>query len=282
MLLHERHNSRFGTLRNYMNSYMKAPINFEMEAYQSGLLQAYAIEVAIKAQRTSKPRSYGTLYWQFNDAWPGISWSSIDYYGRWKPLQFMAKRLYPDVAIFTLNNKVYAVNDKLYDVNALAIIKFFSFDGKLIKKEEKEVNLKINEVKEIYSISAADYTGAAQSDVVIYTEIIAGKSNIMSSTTFNGRFKDLNLPQAEITVEYHPQFNEMTIETTGAIVKNLFISHSSTYLRTSNNYFDLVPGHPVKVIVHHPDGLEKLKSGLVFRSYREVYTQNSNVRVNVK
>jgi beta-mannosidase len=43
MLLHERHNSRFGTLRNYMNSYMKAPINFEMETYQSGLLQAYAI-----------------------------------------------------------------------------------------------------------------------------------------------------------------------------------------------------------------------------------------------
>lgn len=211
MLLHERHNSRFGTLRNYMNTYMKAPINFEMETYQSGLLQAYAIEVAIKAQRTSKPKSFGTLYWQFNDAWPGISWSSIDYFGRWKPLQFMAKRLYPDVAIFTLNNKVYAVNDKLYDVNALAIIKFFSFDGKLIKKEEKEVNLKINEVKEIYSISAADYTGAAQSDVVIYTEIIAGKSNIMSSTAFNGRFKDLNLPQAEITVEYNPQFNEMTI-----------------------------------------------------------------------
>lgn len=134
MLLHERHNSRFGTLRNYMNSYMKAPLNFEFEAYQSGLLQAYAIELAIKAQRISKPKSYGTLYWQFNDAWPGISWSSIDYYGRWKPLQFMAKRLYPDVAIYTLNNKIHAVNDKLFEVNALAIIKFFKLDGTIIKK----------------------------------------------------------------------------------------------------------------------------------------------------
>jgi len=118
-----------------MNSYMKPPLNFELETYQSGLL--HAIEVAIKAQRIAKPKSFGTLYWQFNDAWPGISWSSIDYYGRWKPLQFMAKRLYPDVAIFTQNNKVYAINDKLYEVTVLAIIKFFALDGKLLKKYEK-------------------------------------------------------------------------------------------------------------------------------------------------
>ena len=41
----------------------------------------------------------------------------------------MAKRLYPDVAIFTLNHKIYAVNDKLYSVNALAIIEFFDLNG---------------------------------------------------------------------------------------------------------------------------------------------------------
>lgn len=122
LLLHERHNSRFNTLVNYMTQYMKKSINFEMETYQSGLLQAFAIELAIKAQRVAKPSSYGTLYWQFNDAWPAISWSSIDYFGRWKPLQFMAKRLYPDVAIYFLKDSIYAVNDKLYPVTALVII----------------------------------------------------------------------------------------------------------------------------------------------------------------
>lgn len=89
-----------------------------MEAYASGLVQAFAIEIAIRAQRTAKPISYGTLYWQMNDAWPAISWSSIDYYGRWKPLQFKAKNLYKDVIMFYNHKKstLHAINDNLYDI----------------------------------------------------------------------------------------------------------------------------------------------------------------------
>ena len=104
----------------------------------------------------------------------------------------------------------------------------------------------------------------------------------MSSTHFNVKFKELNLPQADITVEYHPDFNEFTVSTNGPVVKNLFISHTTTYLRVSNNYFDLLPNHPVKVVVHHADGLNKLKDGLLFHSYREVYTPGSNVIVRNK
>lgn len=60
----------------------------------------------------------GTLYWQLNDAWPGISWSAIDYYGRWKPLQYMAKNLYGNTIAFYhhLTGKVIAINDNLYDL----------------------------------------------------------------------------------------------------------------------------------------------------------------------
>ena len=65
-------------------------------------------------------------------------------------------------------------------------------------------------------------------------------------------------------------------------MKNLFISHESTYVKFSDNYFDLVPGHPVKVVLLHKDGLAKLKDGLRFRSYREVYEQGSSVRIKVK
>ena len=238
--------------------------------------------IAIKAQRVAKPKSWGTLYWQFNDAWPGISWSSIDYFGRWKPLQFMARRLFPDVAIFHVSDKIHVVNDKLYDVNALVIIKFFSLKGEMLKKEEKSVNVKGNEVLEIYKVDGTECGSADRKECMIYMEVVAGKDRHMTSTHFNAYFKDLNLPEAQISVEYHPEFNEITIESTGPVVKNLFISHSDTYVKFSDNYFDLVPGHPVKVVLLNKDGLARLKDGLRFRSYREVYESGSSVRIQVK
>jgi beta-mannosidase len=70
-----------------------------------------------------------------NDAWPAISWSSIDYFGRWKPLQYMAKRLYPDVAIYCINNKIVAINDNLYPVNALAKLTIQYFNGTVDSKK---------------------------------------------------------------------------------------------------------------------------------------------------
>ncbi|CAD5125713.1 DgyrCDS13919 [Dimorphilus gyrociliatus] len=36
----------------------------------------------------------GTLYWQLNDIWQAPTWSSIDYLGKWKMLQYFARRFY--------------------------------------------------------------------------------------------------------------------------------------------------------------------------------------------
>jgi beta-mannosidase len=105
---------------------MNKSVDFEMEIYQSSLVQAYGVGVAIQAHRIKRPECWGTLYWQYNDAWPGISWASMDYYGRWKALQYSAKRLYMDVAVmFKGNTEVAAtiVNDKLYDVECLLTLK---------------------------------------------------------------------------------------------------------------------------------------------------------------
>lgn len=72
---------------------------FEQFVYFSQLTQAKAVGLAISSHRVNSPRCSGTLYWQYNDCWPSISWSSVDYYGRWKALQYQVKADFEDVAI---------------------------------------------------------------------------------------------------------------------------------------------------------------------------------------
>lgn len=73
--------------------------DFQRFVYFSQLTQAKAVGIAVVAHRTTFPRCAGTLYWQFNDCWPAPTWSSIDYYGRWKALQYQVRNDFKDVTI---------------------------------------------------------------------------------------------------------------------------------------------------------------------------------------
>ncbi len=77
------------------------PSNFEEFVYFSQLTQATAVRMAVTGHRLDAPRCMGTLYWQVNDCWPAPSWSSIDYYGNWKALQYWVKEDYEDVAVLS-------------------------------------------------------------------------------------------------------------------------------------------------------------------------------------
>ncbi len=124
-------------------------------------MQAYGLEIAIRAQRCAKPKSFGTLYWQFNDAWPSISWSSIDYYGRWKPLQYLAKQYFKDIILFfhPSSAKFVAINDKLVEIKAKYNIQVIRFDGLVVYQDSGLLSLKANEKREIGALDTAYFAG---------------------------------------------------------------------------------------------------------------------------
>ena len=111
--------------------------------YYSQLSQAFGVGLAIEAQRAAKPRSWGSLYWQLNDAWPVISWSSIDYAGNKKILHEKLKELYAPILIGVLpttdgNFTVYAVSDLYREINAKLELDIYSLDGQLLKSFAEE------------------------------------------------------------------------------------------------------------------------------------------------
>lgn len=66
-------------IMGYMQQTYKYPSGFDTFIYASQLLQADAIRYGVEHFRRSRGRCMGAIYWQLNDCWPVVSWSSIDY-----------------------------------------------------------------------------------------------------------------------------------------------------------------------------------------------------------
>lgn len=123
-------NQKIPTQQNLFDSYL----------YLTQIQQSRCYETGINKWRQTRSdpnvQSMGILYWQLNDIWQGASWSSIEWNGRWKPLQYMVKRAYSDVVV-TFSGphnyessedneplEVWAVNDlKDMDVSINIVVK---------------------------------------------------------------------------------------------------------------------------------------------------------------
>ena len=81
----------------YIAQMVRYPYNFENLVYATQLVQAEAIRQSAEHMRRNRGRCMGSLYWQVNDSNPVISWSSVDYFGRWKALHYAAKKFYAPV-----------------------------------------------------------------------------------------------------------------------------------------------------------------------------------------
>lgn len=93
IISHEKHPRGFALIEEYMTrDYGFVPQDFGDFVWLSQIQQAEGIGLGLDAHRRNAPYCMGTLYWQLNDCWPVASWSSVDYFGRWKPLHYEARK----------------------------------------------------------------------------------------------------------------------------------------------------------------------------------------------
>ncbi len=117
---HQRNAAANGKIMNYMEQTFLYPNDLDTFIYASQLMQAEAIRYGVEHFRRNRGRCMGTVYWQLNDCWPVASWSSIDYYGRWKALHYYAKRFFAPLMISCeeegLLNQSMNVNEEPFEV----------------------------------------------------------------------------------------------------------------------------------------------------------------------
>ena len=110
MKSHQRSSIGNSTIEEYMVRDYNVPDSFEHFLYVSQLLQAEGISLGMEAQRRNRDVCMGSLYWQLNDCWPVASWSSIDYYGKWKALHYQTKKSFEEsiISFHKKNNEIEA------------------------------------------------------------------------------------------------------------------------------------------------------------------------------
>jgi len=93
---HQKNAAGNKKIMKYMKRRFSIPDEFEKQVKLSQITQAEAIEYGVEHWRRNRTDFHcmGSLYWQLNDCWPVASWASLDYYGRWKALHYMVKRVY--------------------------------------------------------------------------------------------------------------------------------------------------------------------------------------------
>ena len=145
MLSHQKNHGGNERILTYMLREYPEPRDFASFVYLSQVQQAEAIKVGAEHLRRDRPRTMGALFWQLNDCWPVASWSSIDYFGRWKALQYYARRFYGDLLISPYAHDgaidVYIVSDKLQTTQGEVRMRLLDFDGKTLLDKTQEVQI---------------------------------------------------------------------------------------------------------------------------------------------
>src|SRR5208337_3504162 len=145
MLAHQKNNAGNQIIHDTMLRYYGEPKDFASFLYASQVLQAEAIKIGAEHLRRIRPRAMGSIFWQLNDCWPVASWSSIDYFGRWKALQYYARRFYSPLLVSPHqeegNVAVYVVSDKTTPTVATLRVRILGFDGTALSDKSQPVTI---------------------------------------------------------------------------------------------------------------------------------------------
>lgn len=242
-----------GMILKHAKNLFGTPANFEEFVYFSQLTQARAVSLAVTGHRLDAPRCMGTLYWQINDCWPAPSWSSIDYFGNWKALQYQVKDDYEDVALLAVNTEkdsenivvsYYLLSDQPISFESTVRITTSSLDGKQLKKEQCKVLLRGNEKQLVLQHIVSKKSGAQ--NAVIQVEWDDAKGKLHQRTFSELPTKTEKAAANSVSIELQSVNKEAKTAQLKVVNKqylhNFWIYSSKQHIHFSSNFIDLLPG----------------------------------------
>lgn len=237
----------------YIVNRFKYPKKFKDFVYLSQITQAECIKDATEHWRRNFPRCCGSMYWQLNDCWPVCSWSSIDYFGNYKALQYTARQfnapLFASVEDSDKNIKIVAVNDFPNKKNIKIKCTFFDFWSGTLKEITKSESVSGLSHKEIFCFERKKLS--FRYDLLrtgIEVSLLENGEEKSRQTVLFAKEKYLKLPKAvlDLTVKDEGKVISVTVKA-DKFARLVKIESSKSTLPFSENFFDLLPNQPKTV-----------------------------------
>ena len=258
---HQRGNHGNGLIIAQMTDTFRMPENFTGWIYLSLILQAEGIRYGVEHWRRNMHRVSGALYWQLNDCWPVASWSSIDYFGRWKALHYASKRFFAPVLLSVEDHSpimdIYISNDLPGHWDGSIRWSLETLAGKMVDSGSVEIVAPPLSASAVLKLDFNHIiTPENQRDLVLVTQLLKGTECLSLTTTPLVPVKHMKLYDPKIEYIMTMRNNKVEVELTSRSLAR-FVELKlvgAPDIVFSDNYFDIASGNPKKVSYPIPDG----------------------------
>jgi len=282
---HQKNASGNSLMVGQMLDTFRLPKDFASLVYLSMALQAEGIRYGVEHWRRHPDRVAGILYWQLNDCWPVASWSSLDYFGRWKALHYAARRFYAPL-LLSIEDKppeqaVYVSNDTLEGWQGTVNWSLESFDGEVLASDQVPVMAAPQSATQVCKLDFSDrITDDNLRRLVFIAELWQGNQFVGRQTAYFAPIKHLSLADPAIAVNLRCQDGEIIAELNSHSLALLVeVSLKEADVVFSDNYFNLPPGRSVQISCPLPTGwsLSKAHKGIRICSVYDSYSLHASL-----
>jgi beta-mannosidase len=266
MLAHQKNTAGNAIIHDYMLRDYSEPRDFASFLYASQVLQAEGIKVGAEHLRRSRPRAMGSLYWQLNDCWPVASWSSLDYYGRWKALHYYARRFYAPLLVSPHVEEgalaVYVVSDKTEAAAGELRLRLMGVDGSVASERTVAVTVPPLSSQVYLRLPLTELPrGVEIAKTVAAAELSVGGKTVSRNIIYLVPTKEFALPPATVTSELTQDLAGYRLRLSSkTLARSVYVSFGPLDVQVSDNFIDLLPGQTVEVDIQSTAGLDELRS----------------------
>ncbi|MCS7351239.1 MAG: glycoside hydrolase family 2 protein [Anaerolineae bacterium] len=243
----------------YLTERFRIPQDFEELAWLTQIAQAEAVRRAVEGWRRHRDRCGGALYWQLNDAWPAISWSGIDFHGRWKALHYAARRFFAPIALAVdiqgSQAEIWLFNDTRQTVKGLLGWSVETFEGTPLLRGEERVQAPPLGAIRVRKVEVGTLLRQHGRGLVFVVEPGEGLEPLGTQVELFAPEKDLDLPDPQLNAALQASGAEVRITLRArALARFVTLSLEGADVIFSDNFFDLPAGRARSVQAPLPAG----------------------------